>query len=53
VPYLDNQYTAFGKTADEESLQTVKTIGQVRTDGSDRPVEPVTIRSAKVVAQPL
>lgn len=53
VPYLDNQYTAFGKTADDESLQTVRSIGQMRTDGSDRPVEAVTIRSAKVVAQPL
>lgn len=53
VPYLDNQYTAFGKTADDQSLQTVKSIGQVRTDRADRPLEPVTIKSAKVVVHPL
>ena len=29
--HLDNNYTAFGKVADEESLATVKAIGAVRT----------------------
>jgi peptidyl-prolyl cis-trans isomerase B (cyclophilin B) len=53
VPYLDNQYTAFGKTADDESLATVKAIGAVKTDSSDRPVESVSIKSAKVVELPL
>lgn len=53
VPYLDNQYTAFGKTADDQSLATVKSIGQVRTDRSDRPLEQVTIKSAKVLVHPL
>jgi peptidyl-prolyl cis-trans isomerase B (cyclophilin B) len=53
VPYLDNQYTAFGKTADEESLATVKAIGGVKTDPSDRPVEGVTIKKATVVETPL
>lgn len=46
---LDNQYTVFGQTADEESLTVVKRIGDVATDGSDRPLEPVTILSATVV----
>lgn len=53
VPYLDNQYTAFGQTADEESLATVRAIGQAKTDRSDRPVETVSIRSAKVTSLPL
>lgn len=43
VPHLDNQYTAFGKTADDESLQTVLKIGTVKTDAQDRPTEEVKI----------
>ena len=46
---LDNQYTVFGETADEESLQTVKTIGAVKTDHGDRPLEDVVIKTATVV----
>lgn len=53
VPHLDRQYTAFGKTADEASLKVVKSIGDVKTDGRDRPATPVTIQSAKVVETPL
>jgi peptidyl-prolyl cis-trans isomerase B (cyclophilin B) len=48
VPHLDRQYTAFGRTADAEGLAVVKAIGEVRTGGSDRPVEPVTITKATV-----
>ena len=48
VPHLDNQYTAFGKTADDESLQTVLKIGTVKTGAGDRPVEDVKILSGKV-----
>jgi peptidyl-prolyl cis-trans isomerase B (cyclophilin B) len=48
VPHLDNQYTAFGRTADAASLDVVKAIGSVRTGGGDRPVEPVTIKKATV-----
>ncbi|NRA67122.1 MAG: peptidylprolyl isomerase [Pseudobacteriovorax sp.] len=48
VPYLDNQYTVFGKTSDEESLATVKSIGAVKTGPQDRPVEDVVIESAVV-----
>lgn len=47
--YLDGQYTAFGKTADDESMQTVASIGQVSTDQRDCPTEPVIILSATVV----
>jgi len=49
VPHLDNQYTAFGKTADADSLQTVLAIGAVETDGNDRPVEDVKILTGRVV----
>jgi cyclophilin family peptidyl-prolyl cis-trans isomerase len=49
VPHLDNQYTAFGKTADAESLATVKKIGAVKTGAQDRPVTPVKINKATVV----
>ena len=52
VPHLDNQYTAFGKTADEESLKTVKAIGGVPTGSGDRPKTDVKINSAKVVVTP-
>lgn len=50
-PHLDGQYTAFGRTADEESLATVRRIGDVATDQHDRPKTPVVIESAVVVAQ--
>lgn len=49
VPHLDNQYTAFGKTADDESLQVVKTIGGVETDASDKPKKAVQIKKVSVV----
>jgi cyclophilin family peptidyl-prolyl cis-trans isomerase len=53
VPYLDGQYTAFGKTADDASLKTVQKIGAVATGSQDKPLEPVVIKTAKVVEQPL
>ena len=52
VPHLDRQYTAFGRTADAESLAVVKAIGDVRTGAGDRPVEPVTITKATVKRTP-
>ncbi|WP_141736309.1 peptidylprolyl isomerase [Oligoflexus tunisiensis] len=53
VPYLDGQYTVFGRTADKESLDTVKKIGDVKTGPQDRPIDPVTITKAEVVETPL
>ena len=50
--HLDNQYTAFGRTADEASLEVVKKIGAVQTGPQDRPVEPVIIESANVLESP-
>ena len=52
VTHLDGQYTAFGRTADAESLAVVKAIGVVPTDAKDRPKQPVTITTAKVLAMP-
>jgi peptidyl-prolyl cis-trans isomerase B (cyclophilin B) len=52
VPHLDRQYTAFGRTADTESLAVVKKIGEVKTDSRDRPVTPVKINTAKVIETP-
>lgn len=51
-PGLDKQYTVFGKTADAESLKTVKTIGAVKTDRGDRPEEKVVIKKATVKETP-
>ncbi|MBL9122889.1 MAG: peptidylprolyl isomerase [Planctomycetaceae bacterium] len=49
--HLDRQYTAFGRTADAESLAVVRQIGDVPTGGNDQPRTPVTINSARVVAK--
>jgi peptidyl-prolyl cis-trans isomerase B (cyclophilin B) len=51
-PHLDNQYTAFGKAADAESLQTVKALGSVRTDRGDRPQEEAVIKKVTVTETP-
>ena len=52
TPHLDRQYTAFGKLADAESLKTLKAIGEVKTDRSDRPMEKVVVRKVTVTEQP-
>lgn len=52
VPHLDGKYTVFGKTADEESLQTVLRIGEKPTDAMDRPREDVRIEKARVIVRP-
>ncbi|MFP6766338.1 MAG: peptidylprolyl isomerase [Planctomycetaceae bacterium] len=52
VPNLDREYTAFGVTADEESLKNALSIGDVQTGAGDRPVEDVAIRSGRVLVQP-
>ncbi len=46
--YLDGQYTAFGRATDE-SMDVVRAIGGVATDGGDRPKEDVKIKKATVV----
>lgn len=49
VPYLDNQYTVFGKAADAGSVAVIKSIGDVKTGAMDRPVDTVTINKATVI----
>ena len=50
--HLDKNYTAFGKTADEASLEVVKKIGVVPTASGDRPKTEVKINKATVKASP-
>jgi peptidyl-prolyl cis-trans isomerase B (cyclophilin B) len=52
TPHLDRQYTAFGRTADAESLKTVKAIGEVSTGRNDRPAEDVVVRKVTVTEKP-
>lgn len=47
--HLDRQYTAFGRTADDASLQVVRAIGNVATDRGDKPTTPVKINKVAVV----
>lgn len=52
VTHLDNQYTAFGRTADPASLAVVQAIGAVRTASGDKPLEPVVINKVTVTRKP-
>jgi peptidyl-prolyl cis-trans isomerase B (cyclophilin B) len=49
--FLDNKYTVFGKTADQESLDNVLKIGKVPVR-SERPTTDVKIKQAHVVVKP-
>jgi peptidyl-prolyl cis-trans isomerase B (cyclophilin B) len=51
-PHLDRQYTAFGRVADEESMATVRAIGEVATKSNDQPVQKVTIDKVTVSEKP-
>ena len=53
VPHLDNQYTVFGKTADQQSLDVVLKIGKVPTGHNDSPRQDVIIQKAEVVESSL
>src|SRR5690606_1401780 len=52
APHLDRQYTAFGKTADAESLATVKKIEEIPTDSGDRRKKEVKIVKGRVNVTP-
>lgn len=52
VSSLDNQYTAFGKTADQASLDVVLKIGSVETGAQDRPRKDVKIIKGSVKVTP-
>jgi peptidyl-prolyl cis-trans isomerase B (cyclophilin B) len=49
---LDNQYTVFGRTADTESLATVRAIGNVPTGPGDKPHDKVVIEKVTVSEAP-
>ena len=46
--HLDRQYTAFGKVADKESMETVKKIGETKTGPGDKPVQKAIINKVTV-----
>jgi len=52
VPYLDGEYAAFGKVADEESYRVAVQISEVRTGKWDMyenvPVQPIEIQRIEV-----
>jgi peptidyl-prolyl cis-trans isomerase B (cyclophilin B) len=50
--HLDRNYTAFGRTADEASMDVVRKIGATAVDHNDKPVKPATIQSATVIVTP-
>ena len=52
APHLDRQYTAFGKTADAESLATVKKIEGIPTGAGDRPKQEIKILKGRVNVKP-
>lgn len=52
TPHLDRQYTVFGQTANEESLNVLLKIGAVETSRGDRPVKEVKINKASVIVTP-
>ena len=52
VPHLDRKYTVFGQTADDESLANVMKFNEIKTGPGDRPVNEITINSAKVIETP-
>jgi peptidyl-prolyl cis-trans isomerase B (cyclophilin B) len=53
APHLDKQYTAFGKTMDETSIETLRSMAKIKTGGGDKPLEAVTITKASVTESAL
>jgi peptidyl-prolyl cis-trans isomerase A (cyclophilin A) len=53
ISFLDGQYTVFGKIdpADFASLKTLDAIASTATDGSDKPLQDVTIESITITEE--
>jgi len=49
VPHLDDQYTVFGQTADQSSLDVLLAIGNTPTLGGDKPADDIKIETGKVI----
>ena len=47
APYLDGQYAAFGKIT--KGIEVVDEIASVKTDFRDKPLEPQTIKTIKLI----
>lgn len=52
IPHLDGQYTVFGKTADQESLDVVLGMANVDTNNQDKPLEDIKITASRVIEKP-
>lgn len=52
IPHLDRQYTVFGKTADQASLDIVMKMGEAKTNSRDKPLQDIKINSSRVIVTP-
>lgn len=50
TPFLDNEYTVFGEVT--EGLDIVDKIANVETESNDAPVEPIKIKTIKILNEP-
>ena len=50
--FLDGEYTAFGRIANEESFETLDKIAAVVTGSNDRPIDPEQVRVIKTTVIP-